>query len=174
MKKKLYAIERYLVANKTVKVLEDCVKDIKEVCEEKKKMELGDEREDFIDCKSIKDIENAGDFEYKLEEEAQSARRKCQITLLTKKITFMVKKQSKVFIHLKETLKNHLKRKGHKEKLKKARVQSKLEEKYESRDKRGGRSSVKSPTTSSRRAGLMRTTQLWLTSCPGPVWTWGT
>ena len=51
---------------------------------------------------------------------------------------FHGKIQSKLFIHLKETLKNHLKRKGHQEKLKKARVQSKLEEKYVSRAKRVG------------------------------------
>ena len=31
LKKKLYVIERYLVANKTVRVLEECVKDLKDV-----------------------------------------------------------------------------------------------------------------------------------------------
>ena len=46
--------------------------------------------------------------------------------------------QSMDFAHLKEALKNDLKRFGNQEKLKKGRLQSKLKEKYISRDKRVG------------------------------------
>ena len=141
LKKKLYVVERYVIANKSVTVLEDCVKDLKLVCGEKTKVEKDDEREDFKDCKSIKDIENAGEFEYKLEEEAVMCtvcEKKAAGYAADQEDNFHGKAQSMVFVHLKETLKKHLTRGGHLEKMKERRVRSKLEEKTMSRDKRVG------------------------------------
>ena len=126
VKKKLYIIERYLVANKTVRVLEECVKDLKDVCDEKKDEQEAhgdDKREDFIDSKSIKDIENAGDFEYKAEAVVcMVCDKKAASYSADQDDDFYGKIQSRVFVSLKSALKKHLRRHGHQEKLKNGQV----------------------------------------------------
>jgi hypothetical protein len=139
--KKLDAIERYLITKESMKEFEESVKDLKEACGKKEQVkdEKIEEKEDFKDCKSLKDIENIGDFEYVLVEEAVVC------TVCEKKVArytadqeddFHGKVQAKAFVNLKISLKKHLTRRGHVDKMQEARVKAKQEEKYMGREKR--------------------------------------
>jgi len=143
---KLDVIERYLITKESMKEFEESVKDFKEACGNKKQEEKVEEqeekveeKEDFRDCESIKDIENIGDFEYVLTEEAvvcTVCERKVARYTADKEDNFYGKIQTRAFRNLKISLKKHLTRGGHMDKMQDARVKAKLEEKYLGRERR--------------------------------------
>jgi hypothetical protein len=137
--KKIQVLERYLIVKESMKEFEESVKEFKEVCGNVRKESVEEDVEDFKDCKSIKDIEKLGDFEYKLSEEAivcSVCEKKIAGYTADQEDNFLGKKQSRKFVNLKVSLKKHLTSKGHQEKMKESRVRAKQEENIMGREKR--------------------------------------
>ena len=141
--KKIGVIEKYILVKESMKEFEDCVGDFKEACRSKQPedSEEKDQHDYLGGCKSIQDIENYGDFEYKLEKEA------VMCSVCEKKVAsygadlqddFKGRVQSQKFRSLKMSLKRHLGRGKHPLKLLDSRVREKKEERIMGREKKIG------------------------------------
>lgn len=147
LEEKLLAIEKFLMVKETMIGLKECVDDFQaalggnagQVEDTGLAGGIAAAKEQYIDCKSIEDLERLGDFEYNAEKGAVLCLAcSCIAAHFGSELedTFYGKIQSREFRNMKKSLKRHLTTPKHIESVNKEEVKEKMEVKLASREKK--------------------------------------